>query len=275
MHQGLSSLTLFSCIHILSVCTCGQTLACVVEQLETAGFFSESIAKNRLFVTVHDAVLSILKRLGQTDFVLVSSSPCTLHYPPRLLSVNDIIYILHCLSPTSPLFSRMFPATPGCNQQGSHCSNSPSTSSSWWRSFAHYWPSVSPPPLVGENALPWHGGRLPWKYREALPWQHAFYDIVLMGWPAIRHCRSLARWCVWERGRRGGGWVGECNTGLIGVSIFSLYERVESQWKVTVRGDSNVREKRRATMCVCVHVCLSIYILTPCCGFKEGNVFHK
>ncbi|XP_037627617.1 solute carrier family 26 member 6-like [Sebastes umbrosus] len=44
--------------------------ACVVEQLETAGFFSESIQKSRLFVTVHDAVLHILKKLGQTDFVL-------------------------------------------------------------------------------------------------------------------------------------------------------------------------------------------------------------
>ncbi|XP_044068205.1 solute carrier family 26 member 6 isoform X2 [Siniperca chuatsi] len=43
--------------------------ACVVEQLETAGFFSESIPKSRLFVTVHDAVLHILKKLGQTDFV--------------------------------------------------------------------------------------------------------------------------------------------------------------------------------------------------------------
>uniref|UniRef100_A0A8D0AD88 Solute carrier family 26 member 6, like 2 n=1 Tax=Sander lucioperca TaxID=283035 RepID=A0A8D0AD88_SANLU len=44
--------------------------ACVVEQLETAGFFSESIPKSRLFVTIHDAVLHSLKKLGQTDFVL-------------------------------------------------------------------------------------------------------------------------------------------------------------------------------------------------------------
>nr|XP_033943791.1 solute carrier family 26 member 6-like [Pseudochaenichthys georgianus] len=44
--------------------------ACVVEQLEAAGFFSESIPKSRLFVTVHDAVLHILKKLGDTDFVL-------------------------------------------------------------------------------------------------------------------------------------------------------------------------------------------------------------
>ncbi|XP_051281647.1 solute carrier family 26 member 6 [Dicentrarchus labrax] len=44
--------------------------ACVVEQLETAGFFSESIPKSRLFVTVHDAVLHILHKLGQTDFIL-------------------------------------------------------------------------------------------------------------------------------------------------------------------------------------------------------------
>ncbi|XP_070695314.1 solute carrier family 26 member 6 [Pempheris klunzingeri] len=44
--------------------------ACVVEQLETAGFFSESIPKSRLFVTVHDAVLHILRKLGQTDIVV-------------------------------------------------------------------------------------------------------------------------------------------------------------------------------------------------------------
>uniref|UniRef100_A0AAQ6A4C1 STAS domain-containing protein n=1 Tax=Amphiprion ocellaris TaxID=80972 RepID=A0AAQ6A4C1_AMPOC len=44
--------------------------ACVVEQLETAGFFSESIPKSRLFVTVHDAVLHILNKLGQKDFML-------------------------------------------------------------------------------------------------------------------------------------------------------------------------------------------------------------
>ncbi|XP_042348031.1 solute carrier family 26 member 6 [Plectropomus leopardus] len=44
--------------------------ACVVEQLETAGFFSESIPKSRLFVTVHDTVLHILRKQGQTDVVL-------------------------------------------------------------------------------------------------------------------------------------------------------------------------------------------------------------
>ncbi|XP_062247604.1 solute carrier family 26 member 6-like isoform X2 [Platichthys flesus] len=48
--------------------------ACVVEQLDTAGFFSESIPKSRLFVTVHDAVLHILKKLGLRDFVL--DVPC-------------------------------------------------------------------------------------------------------------------------------------------------------------------------------------------------------
>ncbi|CAJ1085060.1 solute carrier family 26 member 6-like [Xyrichtys novacula] len=49
--------------------------ACIIEQLETAGFFSESIPKSRLFVTVHDAVLHILQRLEQTDFIL--NVPCT------------------------------------------------------------------------------------------------------------------------------------------------------------------------------------------------------
>ncbi|KAM3871740.1 solute carrier family 26 member 6 [Diretmus argenteus] len=41
--------------------------ACVVEQLERAGFFSESIPKTRLFSTIHDAVLHILKKRGLTD----------------------------------------------------------------------------------------------------------------------------------------------------------------------------------------------------------------
>ncbi|KAM9342451.1 solute carrier family 26 member 6-like [Pholidichthys leucotaenia] len=44
--------------------------ACVVDQLETAGFFSESIPKSRLFVTVHDAILHILKKRGQSDLIL-------------------------------------------------------------------------------------------------------------------------------------------------------------------------------------------------------------
>ncbi|KAG8002621.1 Solute carrier family 26 member 6 [Nibea albiflora] len=52
--------------------------ACVVEQLETSGFFSESIPKSRLFVTVHDAVLHILHKLEQTDFVLTLVDICRL-----------------------------------------------------------------------------------------------------------------------------------------------------------------------------------------------------
>ncbi|KAM6928798.1 solute carrier family 26 member 6 [Lycodopsis pacificus] len=44
--------------------------ACVVEQLETAGFFSESLPKSRLFVSVHDAVLHILSTRRRTDLVL-------------------------------------------------------------------------------------------------------------------------------------------------------------------------------------------------------------
>ncbi|TKS77695.1 Solute carrier family 26 member 6 [Collichthys lucidus] len=56
--------------------------ASVVEQLETSGFFSEAIPKSRLFVTVHDAVLHILHKLEQTDFV-------------------------HAHAPDAPLFSRV------------------------------------------------------------------------------------------------------------------------------------------------------------------------
>ncbi|CAN9515549.1 unnamed protein product [Ophioblennius macclurei] len=44
--------------------------ACVVAQLEAAGFFSDSIPKSRLFVTVHDAVLHILAKTEQTDFMI-------------------------------------------------------------------------------------------------------------------------------------------------------------------------------------------------------------
>ncbi|TWW56761.1 Solute carrier family 26 member 6 [Takifugu flavidus] len=52
--------------------------ACVVEQLETAGFFSDNIPKSRLFVTVHDAVLHILHKVGHREFGLVRYD---LHHP--------------------------------------------------------------------------------------------------------------------------------------------------------------------------------------------------
>lgn len=55
----------------LHVTLIGNLSACVVEQLEKASFF-ESIPKSRLFVSVHDAVLHILGKLGQTKIVLVS-----------------------------------------------------------------------------------------------------------------------------------------------------------------------------------------------------------
>uniref|UniRef100_A0AAX7UYY4 STAS domain-containing protein n=1 Tax=Astatotilapia calliptera TaxID=8154 RepID=A0AAX7UYY4_ASTCA len=44
--------------------------ACVVEQLEAADFFSASIPKSRLFITVHDAVLYIRKKQWKAYFVL-------------------------------------------------------------------------------------------------------------------------------------------------------------------------------------------------------------
>ncbi|XP_026223451.1 solute carrier family 26 member 6-like isoform X1 [Anabas testudineus] len=40
---------------------------CVVKQLETAGFFSDSLPKSKLFVTVHDAVLHVQMKQSQTD----------------------------------------------------------------------------------------------------------------------------------------------------------------------------------------------------------------
>lgn len=51
----------------------GHLSACVVEQLETAGFFPE-IPKSKLFVTVHDAVLHILHKLGHAEYFFVSTS---------------------------------------------------------------------------------------------------------------------------------------------------------------------------------------------------------
>lgn len=111
-----------------SVCVCGQILACVVEQLETAGFFTESIPKSRLFVTVHDAVLHILRKLGQTDFVLVSPPLwmfITLLNSPSFSLVIAFTYSEMFL-PSAPesfsSFFRMGPATLRCDQQGSDCS---------------------------------------------------------------------------------------------------------------------------------------------------------
>uniref|UniRef100_A0A3B3Y9W0 STAS domain-containing protein n=1 Tax=Poecilia mexicana TaxID=48701 RepID=A0A3B3Y9W0_9TELE len=50
--------------------------ACVVEQMERANFFSEAVPKSCLFVSVHDAVLHIFKKLGQEDNDFVSESHC-------------------------------------------------------------------------------------------------------------------------------------------------------------------------------------------------------
>uniref|UniRef100_H3CKV7 Solute carrier family 26 member 6 n=2 Tax=Tetraodon nigroviridis TaxID=99883 RepID=H3CKV7_TETNG len=46
--------------------------ACVVEQLETANFFSD-VPKSKMFVTVHDAVLHILHKMGRADYLFVST----------------------------------------------------------------------------------------------------------------------------------------------------------------------------------------------------------
>uniref|UniRef100_A0A3P9DPU7 Solute carrier family 26 member 6, like 2 n=1 Tax=Maylandia zebra TaxID=106582 RepID=A0A3P9DPU7_9CICH len=51
--------------------------ACVVEQLEAADFFSASIPKSRLFITVHDAVLYIRKKQWKAYFVLGQNVPRT------------------------------------------------------------------------------------------------------------------------------------------------------------------------------------------------------
>lgn len=58
---------------------CGKT-ACVVEQLEAADFFSASIPKSRLFITVHDAVLYIRKKQWKAYFVLVGHHQYLSHF---------------------------------------------------------------------------------------------------------------------------------------------------------------------------------------------------
>uniref|UniRef100_A0A3Q2D385 Solute carrier family 26 member 6, like 2 n=1 Tax=Cyprinodon variegatus TaxID=28743 RepID=A0A3Q2D385_CYPVA len=54
---------------------------CVVEQMERANFFSESIPKNLLFVSVHDAVLHILEKQEKVEIALVSETLITLQTP--------------------------------------------------------------------------------------------------------------------------------------------------------------------------------------------------
>uniref|UniRef100_A0AAX7VHT2 STAS domain-containing protein n=1 Tax=Astatotilapia calliptera TaxID=8154 RepID=A0AAX7VHT2_ASTCA len=54
--------------------------ACVVEQLEAADFFSASIPKSRLFITVHDAVLYIRKKQWKAYFVLVGHHQYLSHF---------------------------------------------------------------------------------------------------------------------------------------------------------------------------------------------------
>uniref|UniRef100_A0A3Q1HA18 STAS domain-containing protein n=1 Tax=Anabas testudineus TaxID=64144 RepID=A0A3Q1HA18_ANATE len=64
---------------------------CVVKQLETAGFFSDSLPKSKLFVTVHDAVLHVQMKQSQTDLKPVSSSLFnSLH--DRLLSTANTLH---------------------------------------------------------------------------------------------------------------------------------------------------------------------------------------
>uniref|UniRef100_A0A3Q2PUD0 Solute carrier family 26 member 6, like 2 n=1 Tax=Fundulus heteroclitus TaxID=8078 RepID=A0A3Q2PUD0_FUNHE len=52
--------------------------ACVVEQMERANFFSDSIPKSWLFVSVHDAVLRVLQTLQPETDVMLDSS-CNTH----------------------------------------------------------------------------------------------------------------------------------------------------------------------------------------------------
>ncbi|XP_067095219.1 solute carrier family 26 member 6-like [Osmerus mordax] len=55
---------------------------CVVEQLKTAGLFSESIPKSLLFPTIHDAVLHSLRLRGGTDFHNYENQ----EYPPDMIN---------------------------------------------------------------------------------------------------------------------------------------------------------------------------------------------
>uniref|UniRef100_A0AAX7T069 SLC26A/SulP transporter domain-containing protein n=1 Tax=Astatotilapia calliptera TaxID=8154 RepID=A0AAX7T069_ASTCA len=66
--------------HFLSSFCFNVMLACVVEQLEAADFFSASIPKSRLFITVHDAVLYIRKKQWKAYFVLVGHHQYLSHF---------------------------------------------------------------------------------------------------------------------------------------------------------------------------------------------------
>lgn len=171
---------------------CGQILACVVEQLETAAFFSEAIPKSKLFLTVHDAVLHILHKLGHKDVVLVSSS---------IKILSSLSFTCQCCNIFWNLF-RIWPAPLKCNQLGSGCP--PSSSSSSYQatgcSDAPHWSwSLSPPPSLGEHAPLSHGGWLPWKHREPLLWQQAFHDMSdEKASTSLQLSPSMV--CVWETG---------------------------------------------------------------------------
>nr|XP_057939553.1 solute carrier family 26 member 6 isoform X2 [Doryrhamphus excisus] len=101
---------------------------CVVEQLEKAGFFSESIQKSRLFVTIHDAVLHVLKELGQTDTLFVSSYSI---YISHLKTLAQLVFIfIGCFLQHSDVTSR------GEHFPTSSCILVPPSDDS---SIAHYW----------------------------------------------------------------------------------------------------------------------------------------
>uniref|UniRef100_A0A3Q2PVL5 Solute carrier family 26 member 6, like 2 n=1 Tax=Fundulus heteroclitus TaxID=8078 RepID=A0A3Q2PVL5_FUNHE len=68
--------------------------ACVVEQMERANFFSDSIPKSWLFVSVHDAVLRVLQTLQpETDVMLVSGY--TSRHTPQITSVVTAAIYTH------------------------------------------------------------------------------------------------------------------------------------------------------------------------------------
>lgn len=179
----------------------GHLSACVVEQLETAGFFSDDIPKSRLFVTVHDAVLHILHKEGHTEYELVSKSVIFMlkfRFSVVIVVKSSLLivgYDLHHPDVASRGQAAIFFVLQLLDALllsiGLH-------------------PCLLPP--SEENAPHWHGGRLPWE-QEPLLWKQGFYDTS--DDPASNTSLQSSPAMVYVRQRRGEGGVGECNTGLL------------------------------------------------------------
>lgn len=99
-------------------------------------------------------------------------------------------------------------------------------SSPFARFTALHWLPLSPPLSFTRRewaTLTWRPVARETQGSVALATSFLWYGI--MRWPGIRHCGSLAVWCGVFEMAEGGGWVGECNAGLMRVCIYGIPER--------------------------------------------------